>query len=164
MKKFIRKYREIISYLFWGVLTTAVSWLSYTLFVSLLNTGINLVLFSASLDIALANALSWICAVAFAFITNKIFVFESRSWKRRVVLGELWKFVSARIVTGIIEIIAVPALAGLGLDAEIFGIAGSWAKIIVSVAVVLLNYIFSRLFVFRKKNTENGEGPRDKDL
>ena len=53
-------------------------------------------------------------------------------------------------MTGVIEVAAVPALVGFGLDQEIFGIAGSWAKVIVSIIVIILNYIFSKLFVFRK--------------
>ena len=152
LKRLLCKYREIISYLFWGVMTTVVSWVTYSIFVSIFHTAaeISIFKFSFSLDIALANILSWICAVSFAFITNKMFVFRSKSWRPHTAWPELWKFVSARLVTGIIEIIAVPALVGFGLDQEIFGIAGSWAKVIVSVVVIILNYIFSKLFVFRK--------------
>ena len=152
LKRLLCKYREIISYLFWGVMTTVVSWVTYSIFVSIFHTAaeISVLKFSFSLDIALANILSWICAVSFAFITNKMFVFRSKSWRPHTAWPELWKFVSARLVTGIIEIIAVPALVGFGLDQEIFGISGSWAKVIVSVVVIILNYIFSKLFVFRK--------------
>ena len=152
LKRLLRKYREIISYLFWGVMTTVVSWVTYSIFVSIFHTAaeISVFKFSFSLDIALANILSWICAVSFAFVTNKMFVFRSKSWRPHTAWPELWKFVSARLVTGIIEIIAVPALVGFGLDQEILGIAGSWAKVIVSVVVIILNYIFSKLFVFQK--------------
>ena len=152
LRKLLHKYREIIAYLFWGVMTTLVNWISYSLFVKFLQTSkaIMILSFTVSLNIALANILSWFFAVSFAFVTNKIFVFRSRNWKSDIFWPELWKFFSARIVTGIIEIIAVPALVSLGLDQEIFGIAGSWSKIIVSVVVIILNYIFSKLFVFRK--------------
>ena len=152
MKALFIKYREIISYLFWGVMTTVVSWVTYSLLISLFGTEaeISVFGFSVSLNVALANLLSWICAVLFAFVTNKLFVFRSRSWKSEILWPELWKFISARIVTGVIEIIAVPTLVAIGLDQEIFGIAGSWAKVIVSVAVVILNYVFSKLFVFKK--------------
>ena len=151
MKEFLKKYREIISYLFWGVLTTVVSWGTYSLFEILFSTNAKIALFSLEISVAVvsANVLSWICAVLFAFITNKIFVFRSRSWKRKIFWPELWKFVSARLATGIIEIIAVPLLESLGLDQQIFGIEGILAKIIVSVVVVILNYIFSKLFVFK---------------
>ena len=152
MKALFVKYREIISYLFWGVMTTVVSWVTYSLLISLFGTeaAISVFSFYVSLNVALANLLSWICAVLFAFVTNKLFVFRSRSWKSEILWPELWKFISARIVTGVIEIIAVPTLVAIGLDQEIFGIAGSWAKVVVSVAVVILNYVFSKLFVFRK--------------
>ena len=152
MKALFIKYREIISYLFWGVMTTVVSWVTYSLLISLFGTEaeISVFGFSVSLNVALANLLSWICAVLFAFVTNKLFVFRSGSWKSEILWPELWKFISARIVTGVIEIIAVPTLVAIGLDQEIFGIAGSWAKVIVSVAVVILNYVFSKLFVFKK--------------
>ena len=153
LRKLLHKYREIISYLFWGVMTTIVSWGTYSLFVSIINIG------TETINIALSNILSWICAVLFAFVTNKAFVFQSKSWRWSVMWPELWKFISARIVTGIIEIIAVPALVSLGLDQEIFGIAGSWSKVIVSVVVIILNYIFSKLFVFRK----HGEQPADSE-
>ena len=152
MKALFIKYREIISYLFWGVMTTVVSWVTYSLLISLFGTEAKLSVFgiSVSLNVALANLFSWLCAVLFAFVTNKLFVFRSRSWKSEILWPELWKFISARIVTGVIEIIAVPTLVPIGLDQEIFGIAGSWAKVIVSVAVVILNYVFSKLFVFKK--------------
>ena len=152
LRNLLRKYREIILYLFWGVMTTIVSWITYSVFVSLFSSGIvfSILRFSFSVDIMLANILSWICAVTFAFITNKLFVFQSKSWQFQIFWPELWKFFSARIVTGVIEIIAVPALVGFGLDQEIFGIAGSWAKVIVSIVVIILNYLFSKLFVFRK--------------
>ena len=151
MKNFYKKYREIISYLFWGVLTTVVSWGTYSLFEVLFSTNAKIALFSFEISVTVftANVLSWICAVLFAFITNKIFVFRSKSWKRKVFWPELWKFVSARLATGIIEIIAVPLLEALGLDQQIFGIEGIIAKIIVSVIIVILNYVFSKLFVFR---------------
>ena len=83
-----------------------------------------------------------ICAIVFAFITNKLWVFESKSWKRSVWLSELWRFLSARIVTGILEIVAVPLLVGIGLSQTIFGVEGMVAKVLVSVAVVVLNYVF----------------------
>ena len=153
MINFLKKHREIISYLFWGVLTTVESWVSYSLFALLFKSDAKIILFglSVSLTVGAANILSWIFAVLFAFVTNKIFVFSSRSWKSSVLWPELWKFVSARLVTGIIEIIAVPLLEGLGLDQQIFGIEGIFAKIIVSIIVVVLNYVFSKLFVFRSR-------------
>lgn len=155
MKKaiqFMKQQREIISYLFWGVMTTVVSWLSYSLFAFLFRGSVQeLDLFGIemSMVVLLSNILSCICAIGFAFVVNKLWVFQSKSWKAQVWLQELWKFISARIITGIIEIIAVPILVGIGLDQMIFGVEGMFAKVVVSVVVVVLNYVFSKLFIFK---------------
>ncbi len=148
----INQYREIISYLFWGVMTTAVSWLTYGLFAILFAKHVDMIhLFGMeiSLVVCIANVLSWVCANAFAFYVNKMFVFQSKSWERTVYLSELWKFLSARIVSGVIEWIAVPLLVSVGLSQTIFGVEGMFAKIIVSIIVVILNYVFSKLFIFK---------------
>lgn len=143
MKKIMElyeKYREIVSYLFWGVATTVVSWGSYSFFAGLLDAGI-----------IVANVLSWIFAVSFAYVTNKLWVFQSKSWKMEVVIKEIGIFVSARLVTGILEIILVPFLVYVGLNQTIFGIKGAVSKILVSFLVVILNYVFSKLLVFKDK-------------
>lgn len=134
------KYREIISYLFWGGATTCVSWGSYTIFAGVVNTSV-----------IVANILSWIFAVAFAYITNKIWVFQSKSWKREVIVQELGLFLSTRFATGLFEIIAVPFLVSVGMNQTIFGIKGALSKVVVSILVVVLNYIFSKLVIFKKK-------------
>lgn len=152
IKQFIQQYREVIAYLFWGVMTTVVSWASYSVFAILFQGQVDMVqLFGMqmSMVVLIANVLSWICAITFAFVVNKLWVFQSKSWKRSVWLQELWKFLSARIITGILEIVAVPLLVGIGLDQTILGVEGMVAKVLVSVAVVLLNYVFSKLFIFK---------------
>lgn len=155
MKKvvqYLQQYQEVISYLFWGVMTTIVSWGTYSIFTILLQDVTQV--FSAfglqvSVMVLIANVLSWMCAVLFAFVTNKIWVFRSREWKRQVWIPELGKFVSARVVTGILEMVSVPLLVGIGLNQTILGIEGMVAKVIVSGVVVLLNYVFSKLFIFK---------------
>ena len=147
MKKLFVKYKEIIMYLIFGVLTTVVSWGSYALFEILLGTFIlNSIVLSS-----VANVLSWIVAVLFAYITNKLWVFESKSFKASVVGKELATFVGSRLVTGVLEWAGVPLLMLIGLNQPILGIEGMVAKVIVSVVVVILNYILSKLFVFKKK-------------
>lgn len=136
----------MISYLFWGAMTTVVSWGSYALFFRILG-GI----LAVSAAITAANILSWLCAILFAFIANKQWVFRSKSWKRRIWWPEFLKFVSSRIVTGILEIAGVPLLVKMGLDVKIMGIDGMLAKVLVSVVVVILNYFFGKFLVFRKK-------------
>lgn len=154
IRELFLRYREPIAYLFWGGMTTLVSWGTFSLF-SLLFRPVTWEFSVFGLDVSaailLANALSWICAVLFAYVTNKLWVFRSRSWAASVVWPEMLKFFSARAATGILEIIAVPLLTAAGLDQTIFGIEGLLAKIIVSIVVVILNYVFSKLFIFKKK-------------
>jgi len=142
IRALVTKYWEVITYLFWGCMSTVVSWGSYSIFVFAFGTW--------SYKVAAANFLSWLCAVLFAYVTNKLWVFNSKSWSLSVVLPEAAKFFSARIVTGIFEIISVPLFVKLGLDQTIFGIDGMVAKVLVSVVVVILNYVFSKLFIFKK--------------
>lgn len=148
LKNLFIKYKEIIMYLIMGVATTAVSWVTYGASVSIINVG------SEITNIFIANIIAWILAVAFAYITNKIFVFESRSWKPAFVLKECALFVSSRLATGVLEIVAVPFLVKLGLDQKVFGIDGMFSKVLVSVLVVILNYVFSKLFVFKDNKEE----------
>ena len=69
----------------------------------------------------------------------------------RFVCQELIKFVGARLATGAIEILGLPLLYYIGMKQSLFGVEGFVAKIVVSVVVVLLNYVFSKLFIFRIK-------------
>ena len=141
IKALFLKYKEIIMYLIFGGCTTLVSWGSYALFVK-----------GLGISITVGNILSWVCAVAFAFVTNKLWVFESKSWSPKTILKEVSTFVSARIFTGVLEWFGVPGLVKLGLDQTIFGVDGMWSKVIVSIAVVILNYVFSKLIVFAKRS------------
>lgn len=145
IKELYKKYRELISYLFFGVMTTIVSWGSYAVF-SLLLGG---VLSDPVVISGVSNAASIIIAILFAYITNKLWVFESKSWSRSVVLPEFVKFISARALTAVVEMVGVPALVGIGLDGSVLGIEGMVSKMIVSVVVVILNYILSKLFIFK---------------
>lgn len=139
IKSLIVKYKEILLYLVFGGLTTCVSWGSYALFVLV------------GMAVTPANALSWICAVLFAFVTNKLFVFESRSWALASTLREAGEFFGARILTGLLTLAGVPFLIRIGLDQRIFGVEGMLAKVTMSVIEVLLNYVASKLVIFRKK-------------
>lgn len=141
--KYFLKYKEAILYLFFGGCSTLVSWGSYALFVGLLGLGVNA-----------GNALSWVCAVCFAFVTNKLFVFESRAMDARTLLREAGSFVSARVFTGVLTVLGVPLLMKLGLDQSLLGVEGMLAKILMSVIEVLLNYVFSKLFIFKKSKSE----------
>ena len=155
----LKKYREIIMYLIMGVATTVVSWASYALFTKVIDQNGGLVSFVSKVThskneialIAVANILSWIISILFAYITNKLWVFNSKSFAPSLLVSEFSKFVGARLLTGFLEWFGVPFLARIGLNQKPFGIEGGLSKIVVSVLVVILNYVFSKLFIFKSK-------------
>lgn len=130
----IRKHWDILSYLFFGGLTTLVNYLVYL-------PCYNWFDISASVS----NAIAWVFAVAFAFLTNKPFVFKSHDWSIKVVLPELTKFLGCRIGSGVLE------TAILFLTVDMLGWNGNVLKVITSILVVFLNYFGSKLLVFTKK-------------
>ena len=134
MKKLIEKYHEQISYLFWGGMTTLVSYATYFVFSRLFD-----------LDPLISNVLSWICAVAFAYVTNKIFVFRSASWEPGVVANEVWKFVSARIFSFFLE------MAIMFVFVKLFHFNDLVVKVCANIVVVIVNYFLSKFLIFAKK-------------
>lgn len=167
LRALFNKYREIIMYCVFGVATTVINWMVYSLcevalpplsvtgsaaekFVSKLiellgdNTDVN-----TFFSMTVAGIIAWIVAVSVAFVTNKLWVFQSRSWERRLVASEALTFFGGRIATGLLEIIAVPALVGWGFNFILFGVNGLPAKIVISVVIVILNYILSKFISFR---------------
>ena len=141
IKELLLKYKEVIMYLIFGVATTLVNWIVYSL---LMKTSV--------VNMTVSNTIAWFTAVVFAYITNKLFVFESRSWNLAEVWKEVVNFFGARIATGVIEIGGLPLLYYIGVKQSLFGVEGFLAKILVSVIVVVLNYVFSKIFVFSKKD------------
>lgn len=131
----IKKHWDIVSYLFFGGLTTVVNYLVYYPLYNFFG-------FSA----ALSNCVAWVAAVAFAYLTNKPFVFKSRDWSAKVVIPELAKFVACRLGSGAAETIII------FVTVDILRINGNVMKLVTSVLVVILNYAASKLLVFRKKD------------
>ena len=136
------KYREAIAYVFFGGLTTIVGWVAYALFV---NIGI---------ELNLSNILSWVCGVTFAFVVNKWFVFQSKSVEKKTVLRELGSFFGSRIFTGVIAWVLFPILLWAGIDQTFFGTEGFIAKVITSIIEIILNWVLSKYFVFKKERSE----------
>lgn len=130
----VEKYWDILSYLFFGVLTTVVNYVVYLPLYNVLG-------FSA----VVSNAIAWVAAVAFAYLTNKPFVFKSHDWSAKTVVPELTKFVGCRVGSGLAETLI------LMLAVDIMNWNGNLWKLLTSVLVVVLNYIGSKLLVFRKK-------------
>ena len=148
IKELIIKYNELITYVFFGALATFVNWAAYAVSTFLIiPKGTD----GTEKQIAVCSAIAWVAGVLFAFVTNKLWVFRSKSREPKVVVREFVSFVGARGVTGLLEVFGVPFLVWIGLNQTIFGVEGAIAKVIVSVAVVILNYVFSKLIVFRKK-------------
>lgn len=139
------EHREAIAYVFFGGLTTLVTWLTYPFFVYL------------GIDLNISNILSWTCGVLFAFGANKWFVFESRSLEKKKVATEFVSFVGSRIFTGVIAWVLFPILIYIGLDQQLFGTAGFVAKIVTSIIEIVLNWVLSKYFVFRKTGEEQPE-------
>lgn len=118
-----------------GILTMLVSIGTYLLFANTLFSA------KSDLDIQIANVLSWVCAVAFAYLTNRKYVFKSKS---NDILKEASSFVLSRVTTLLIE------MALMYLFYSVMHMDDAFAKIIVQVVVVILNYVFSKLLVFKK--------------
>lgn len=153
IKQLLIKYREMIMYLIFGVLTTVVNWAAT--FICQKVFGLN----ELGIKTMIANAIAWVTAVTFAFLTNRKFVFEKTGGS---FWAELVKFFLARAFTGLFEIFLPDALAAIAdkvsflsfIREPFFGITGGIAKLITSVVVIILNYVLSKLVVFRKKKDD----------
>lgn len=133
LRVLLGKYRDIFTYLIFGVLTTVVNYLVYLPVYNFLGVSA-----------ALSNMVAWAAAVAFAYLTNKPFVFKSHDWSRKAVIPELTKFVSCRVASGITE------TAILFVCVDFLGWNGNVWKLLTSVLVVILNYVASKFLVFKK--------------
>lgn len=143
MKKIVdlyKKYEEIINYLIVGVLTTIVSLVvKWGLLFTVLDP-------KNSLQLQVAVVISWIAAVVFAYITNRIFVFKSKSKK---ILKEITSFFGARLLTlGLEMLIMWFFVTFLKLNSDLWVLI--WTMV-AQILVIIFNYIFSKLFVFKKK-------------
>jgi putative flippase GtrA len=131
LEKYIN--RETISYLFFGVVSTIVNYIVYY--------GLRFF----NVHYLAANTIAWVAAVTTAYVTNKLWVFQSKSWESSVVLREIALFAGARIVSlGIETVIMVLTVELLHFDDRIM-------KIVAQVIVVIVNYIFSKLIIFKKE-------------
>lgn len=133
------KHRQLLRYLFWGVMTTLVNYGAYLLCTDVLH-----------LHYLWSNILSWVTAVLFAFLVNKRFVFDSGDWRAVTAAWELFRFAGLRVASGAAETVL------LWLFVDACSLPDAPVKIGVSVLTVILNYVFSKCFVFgRKKNGED---------
>ena len=129
----MKKYKAIIFYGIFGVLTTIVNIVIY-----------NLCYYQIGIGNTVSNVIAWILAVAFAYFTNKVWVFESKSWAWEVLKREVSTFVSCRLATGIMDIVI------MFICVDIIGWHAMLMKLVSNVLVIILNYIFSKLIIFKK--------------
>lgn len=139
MMNLYNKYKELINYLIFGFLTTVVSLVTYYLLtISVLDPKVNI-------QLQIANIISWCTGVLFAYFTNRSFVFNSKNKNK---MKEFLSFTGARISTLILDMlimfIFVTVLKG---NDKIF-------KLVSQVLVIIVNYILSKLIVFKKDNNE----------
>ena len=134
IRDLIVKYWDIVSYLFFGVCTTIVNYLIY---IPCYNFW--------GMSATVSNMIAWVVAVAFAYLTNKPFVFKSHDWSAKTVIPELTKFIGCRVGSGAAETLI------LFLAVDLLGWNGNIWKLVTQVMVTVMNYIASKLVVFRKK-------------
>ena len=125
-----KKYKEIIMYLIFGILTTVVNIVVYFIASNVLN-----------INYLISNATAWFLSVLFAYVTNKLYVFESSS---KEFIKEIVAFFSSRLATGILDMFL------MWLFVTVASLNDVVVKIFVNILVIIMNYIFSKLFVFRK--------------
>ena len=138
MREFLARYREIIAYLIVGVLTTIVSWAAKALFDLAFFAGTTQ---PTSFQNFVLSVVNWVAGVAFAYPTNRKWVFESRDEN---ILKEATEFVASRVATLVLDILVMQLLGNvLGIDLVV-------ATFVSTVLVIVANYLFSKLLVFRK--------------
>jgi len=155
-KMHLIKYKELILYLFVGGGTTAVDWVIFTLFSLFVPPVGDGFILRISPNI-IAYSVAWLGAVIFAYVMSRLFVFEQTGEK---IIPQFAKFFVSRIATLALSIVGDIILCGV-LDMNKF-----IAKLIISIAVIIINYVTSKLIVFKKKKAaenadeterENGE-------
>lgn len=149
MKKLLRSLinKETITYLIFGVLTTAVSFLTAGAAKFLLERASC----TDTVVSTVSTVISWICAVTFAYVTNRLWVFNSRASGFKEIALEAASFYGGRISTLLVETFM------MWLGYSVIGINYWITKITANVVVLILNYIISKFFIFRKKKEESDE-------
>lgn len=148
IKELLVKYKELIVYVIFGGLTTVVNLAVFEL------SGLAL----GDERYLISNVIAWFAAVVFAYVTNKLWVFESKSWRAKVLLKEIPTFFAARVFSflfeeaGLFVLVDLLSFRKFSVTVLSYSFGGEFiAKVILAVAVVIMNYVFSKLIVFRKK-------------
>ena len=129
------RYKELFFYAVFGVGATVINIVSYRVLANTFGKKYFLI----------ANIIAWILAFIFAFITNKLFVFESKSWEAQTAMKEFVGFLSARLATGILDTVL------MWLFVSVISLDDTLSKIIINILVIIINYIASKFFIFKKE-------------
>lgn len=148
IKDMLKKHKELLMYIFFGVLTTVVNFIAFGAFNNILGKNFYLV----------SNAIAWIISVVFAYMTNKLFVFHSNSFAPKTLFKELIEFFVARIFSFIIEEFGMWLFIDV-FDFDVYSIkiigfviTGQFiVKLSLAIIVVIMNYFFSKFIIFAKK-------------
>ncbi|CDC07312.1 putative teichoic acid glycosylation protein [Clostridium sp. CAG:343] len=135
IKGLFLEYKEVINYLVFGCLTTVVNFVCYYLFAKVLG-----------IEEVISSGLSWLFSVLFAYITNKIFVFESKTTTIKEFIMEIISFFLARVLSGILCDVGTFAVM-----VKVIGINDVVAKLITQIMVVIVNYVLSKWIIFKNR-------------
>lgn len=133
ISNFLSKHKRIVLYLIFGVLTTVVNVLSYWICANIFKTGT-----------IPSTIIAWILAVTFAYITNRKWVFGSNATNPKEISKEILSFYACRLGTGLIDLILMVIFV------DKLGFNGTLIKFLTDILVIILNYVASKLIVFRK--------------
>ena len=134
-KRMLDKYKDIVAYLFFGVCTTVVNVLTYWFCAYVLH-----------LNTIIATSIAWALAVAFAYVTNRLWVFHSNAKTRKEIFREICSFTACRLLTGFLDV------AIMYVFVDRFNCPDVIVKIISNIVVIIVNYIASKLFIFNKND------------
>ena len=134
MIELLKKYKSFIAYAVFGVFTTIVNIITY-----------NVCYYNLEMSNTLSNIVAWVLAVTFAYLTNKVWVFDSKSWDWQILRKEVPAFISCRLATGVMDLII------MFVCVDILGWHAMLMKLLSNVLVIILNYVFSKLVIFKKR-------------
>lgn len=134
IKEMIKKYEDVILYLFFGVCTTAVNVISYWFFSHVIHAGV-----------IVSTVAAWVLAVLFAYVTNRKWVFHSEAVKKDEIAKELVSFFGCRLATGVLDLLCMVVFV------DLLKLNDMVIKIAANILVIILNYVASKLLIFKKK-------------
>lgn len=134
MIELLKKYKSFVAYAVFGVFTTIVNIVTY-----------NVCYYNFEISNTLSNIVAWVLAVTFAYLTNKVWVFDSKSWNWQILRKEVPAFISCRLATGVMDLII------MFVCVDILGWHAMLMKLLSNVLVIILNYVFSKLVIFKKR-------------